>query len=161
MKSSLLFVLITLLSTSCLPQKSIESALAKYNSSSVEYIFVEELKNTEAVLLDTRKQEEFKVSHIENAQWVGHKKFNIESVERKFPDKTTPIIVYCSIGVRSEDIGEKLLKAGYTEVKNLYGGIFEWTNNGNLLIDSIGATKKIHGYNKQWSKLLKQGQIVY
>lgn len=161
MRSSIFLVLISLLSNSCLPQKSIEAALSKYNSNSVEYVSVKDLNFEDGVILDTRKLEEFKVSHIKNAAWVGYKRFNIKSIEKRFPDKTTPIVVYCSIGVRSEDIGEKLLEAGYTDVKNLYGGIFEWTNNGNALIDSVGTTKKIHGYNKQWSKLLIQGQIVY
>ena len=161
MRLSILFLPLLFLSQSCLPQKSIEAALSKYNTNSVEYTFVEDLKKDEAVLFDTRKFEEYEVSHIENATWVGYKKFDIESIEERFPDKATPIVVYCSIGVRSEDIGEKLLEAGYTEVKNLYGGIFEWTNAGNSLIDSVGTTKKIHGYNKQWSKLLRQGQIVY
>ena len=40
------------------------------------------------------------------------------------------IIVYCSIGVRSEDIGEKLKELGYTKILNLYGGIFDWKNKG-------------------------------
>jgi len=33
--------------------------------------------------------------------------------------------VYCSLGIRSEVIAKKLKKAGYTNVFNLYGGIFE------------------------------------
>ena len=42
--------------------------------------------------------------------------------------KKTPTIVYCTIGARSETIGEKLKKNGFTNVYNLYGGIFEWKN---------------------------------
>jgi rhodanese-related sulfurtransferase len=39
--------------------------------------------------------------------------FNSKKVEAAVKDKNTNIIVYCSIGVRSEQIGEKLKKLGY------------------------------------------------
>jgi rhodanese-related sulfurtransferase len=39
---------------------------------------------------------------------VGFNYFNSKKVEAAVKDKNTNIIVYCSIGVRSEQIGEKL-----------------------------------------------------
>ncbi|MEN8818965.1 MAG: rhodanese-like domain-containing protein, partial [Polaribacter sp.] len=52
--------------------------------------------------------------------------------------------------------------AGYTNVLNLYGGIFEWKNKGNLVFDSNGnATEKIHVFSKEWSKWLLKGKKVY
>ena len=42
--------------------------------------------------------------------------------------KSDTIVLYCSIGYRSEKIGEKLVEMGYGHVFNLYGGIFEWVN---------------------------------
>lgn len=155
-------MLFALLPTSCLPQRNIDSTLKKLNKNSVEYIFVDELKQTNAVLLDARKLKEFEVSHLKNALWVGYKNFEIDSVLKNYPDKKTPLIVYCSIGVRSEDIGEQLLDSGYSNVKNLYGGIFEWINRGNPVVDSNGvATKKVHAYNRYWGKLVRNGQKVY
>jgi rhodanese-related sulfurtransferase len=44
---------------------------------------------------------------------VGFNYFNSKKVEAAVKDKNTNIIVYCSIGVRSEQIGEKLKKLGY------------------------------------------------
>jgi rhodanese-related sulfurtransferase len=152
-----------LLTTTVLGQKKLERTLKQLNSESVPYVYVNELKQTaHAVLLDTRKQVEYNVSHLKDAIWVGYKTFSEDSITAKITDKNTPIVVYCSIGVRSEDIGEKLQKAGYTNVKNLYGGIFEWKNQGNLVYkNNTTETDSVHTFNKHWGKLLTQGIKVY
>ncbi len=133
------------------------------NNESVPYI-----RNTEAVemdsvvFLDSREISEFEVSHIKNAIWVGYDNFDTPLVKKSFPDLNTPIIVYCSIGVRSEDIGEKLLKLGYTNIKNLYGGIFKWKNQGYPVFDASGnETEKVHAFDKLWGRLLTKGEKVY
>jgi rhodanese-related sulfurtransferase len=110
--------------------------------------------------LDTREWKEFAVSHIKGARAVGYDKFKLKSVS-SIP-KDAVIIVYCSIGARSQTIGEKLKKAGYTNVKNLYGGFFQWNNSGLPKIDAKGAiTQEIHGYSKDWGKWLTSGTIIY
>ncbi|MCP4149689.1 MAG: rhodanese-like domain-containing protein, partial [bacterium] len=112
------------------------------------------------VLLDTRKMEEYRVSHIKGARHVGYKKFKLKNVAN-IP-KETAIVVYCSLGVRSENIGKKLLHAGYKDVRNLLGGIFEWINQGNPVYDMTGSTTtRIHAYSKKWSKWLSKGKIVF
>ena len=66
------------------------------------------------------------------------------------------------MGIRSEQIGEKLKKAGFTNVKNLYGGIFEWKNKDYPVIDTTGnETEKVHTFSKMWSKYLHAGKPVY
>jgi len=70
-------------------------------------------------------------------------------------DQSKPIYIYCSIGYRSEKIGEKLQKAGFKKVYNMYGGIFNWANSGYTLVDKNGkTTTKVHGYNNDWSQWL-------
>ncbi|WP_350286269.1 rhodanese-like domain-containing protein [uncultured Croceitalea sp.] len=144
-------------------QKTIESTLKKFNNNSVPYVSVDSLKGSKMLLLfDTRKEEEFNISHIQNAIWVGYKTFEIDTIFKYYPDKNKPIVVYCSIGVRSEDIGEKLTKAGYNNVKNLYGGIFEWKNKGNTVYDlQKSKTEKVHAFSKQWGELLTNAEKVY
>ncbi len=113
-----------------------------------------------AVLLDTRAQREYAVSHLPNARWVGYNEFDLSRVQGL--PKTTPIIVYCSVGYRSEKVGEKLLAAGYKQVYNLYGSIFEWVNEGNEVVDSTGQpTQRVHAYNRMWGGWLKRGEKVY
>lgn len=140
-----------------------DKKLKKFNKESVPYISADALKHSKNVILfDTRRKDEFNVSHLNNAIWVGYKGFDIESIDAKAIDKSSEITVYCSIGVRSEDIGERLQKAGYKNVKNLYGGIFEWKNKGFPVYDSEGKeTEKIHAFNKHWGKLLTKGEKVY
>jgi hypothetical protein len=128
----------------------------------VPIIMVAELKTkkNDVFLLDAREREEYEVSHLKNARFVGFKEFDIESV--KDISKNAPIVVYCSIGVRSEKIGEKLLAAGYTNVRNCYGSIFEWVNQGNVVVDMDNKpTQKVHAYNKKWGVWVKKGERVY
>ena len=148
---------------SILGQSKLDKTLKNLNSESVPYIQVDEMTDaTNAVLLDTRKKEEFDVSHLQDAIWVGYKGFEESTVLNEIPDKDTPIVVYCSIGVRSENIGEKLIKLGYTDVKNLYGGIFEWKNHDNTVYNNQNiATDSVHAFNKHWGKLLSKGTKVY
>ncbi len=116
---------------------------------------VKKMNNT--LLLDAREREEYDVSHLPNAVFIGYKNFEKNTLADIPKDK--PIVVYCSIGYRSEKIGEKLQKMGYTKVYNLYGSIFEWVNEGNLVVDNQGnTTKKVHTFNKSWSKWVEDGK---
>ena len=157
------FSIILIFTSSIYGQKKLDKALKRWNDESVPYVHIDEIKSTEHIMiLDTRKKEEFAVSHIKNAIWVGYEAFNQNSVIRQIPKNDTAIMVYCSIGVRSEDIGERLLKAGYTNVKNLYGGIFEWKNQGNTVYNTEAIeTDSVHAFDKEWGKLLRNGIKVY
>ncbi len=166
MKVFLFILTVLAVSTFVFPQGKLDRVLKNLNSESVPYIYVKDLTAKEdivdIVLLDTRKKDEFEVSHLKNAVWVGYKSFEEETVNALVQDKDTPIIVYCSIGARSEDIGEKLIKVGYTNVKNLYGGIFEWKNQGKEVYNNSAVeTDSVHAFNKHWGKLLNKGIKVY
>ena len=127
---------------------------------SIPTIGVDYLKDiqSEVHIFDTRKEEEFEVSHIPGAKYLGYRDFDISRI--KGVPKDAKIILYCSIGYRSEKIGEKLIKRGYTNVYNLYGSIFDWINRGNVVVDKNGQpTKKVHTYNRNWSKWV-DGQKV-
>jgi rhodanese-related sulfurtransferase len=115
---------------------------------------------SKATLLDTRQKKEFEVSHIKGAQWVGYESFDPNRVKDIPKDK--PVVVYCSIGARSQEIGKKLKQEGFNEVYNLYGGIFHWVNEDNPVfqMDSL-PTKKVHTYNRMWGLWLNKGEKVY
>lgn len=157
-------ILIAFLFLTCMQgQKSIEETLLRYNKGTVPYIFPAKLaQQKDYLLLDSRSWEEYQVSHIPNSFWVGYSEYSQDRISLAIPDKDTPLVVYCSVGVRSEDIGEKLLRQGYTNVKNLYGGIFQWKDQGYPVIDNSGKeTQKVHAYSKQWGKLLTNAEKVY
>ncbi len=144
-----------------------DALLRKHNNQSVDYIGVEQLKELQSkdstlVVLDSREMQEYKVSHIPKAHYVGYDFFSAENVSEKIKEKDTPIVLYCSVGIRSEDIGERLLSMGYTNVKNLYGGIFQWKDKGQVVVDSTQTqTENIHTFSKSWSKWLKNGVKIY
>ena len=71
-----------------------------------------------------------------NAIHVGYKNLTVEQYQDQL-NKHQPIIVYCSIGVRSEEIGEKLKTAGFENVKNLRGGLFKWFNENRQILIRI------------------------
>ena len=134
------------------------------NHSETPFISVEELnKNSvQFLVLDAREADEYQVSRIKDALFVGYKNFDPEAIMRSHPDKRTRIVVYCSIGVRSNIIAQKLIKLGYTEVFNLYGGIFQWKNTGNLVVDPSGnTTDRVHVYSEKWAAYLNKGIPVY
>ena len=108
-------------------------------------------RDSSIIILDAREKEEYDVSHIPNSIHVGYDNFRIDSLF--FLDKNSKIYVYCSIGYRSEKIGEILEIAEYKWILNLYGGIFDWSNNGYPLIDNNGdTTTAIHGYDDTWGQ---------
>jgi rhodanese-related sulfurtransferase len=114
----------------------------------------------QVLFLDTREQAEYQVSHIKNAVWVGYRDFSLKRVAG-IP-RQTPVVVYCSVGYRSEKIGEQLLEAGFTNVHNLYGSIFEWVNQGYPVFkNQAEQTSRVHAYSRSWGKWLTKGVKVY
>lgn len=111
------------------------------------------------VFLDSRELNEYKVSHIENSIWVGYDTLQMDSV-LTIP-KNSKIIVYCSVGARSENVSEKLLENGFTDVSNMYGGLFEWVNQGLPVYNNEGETQRIHAYDKVWGVWVNEGDKVY
>ena len=130
-------------------------------SHSVPEVSVSQLKEINNVLLiDAREWNEYQVSHIRNARYVGYDQFEIGKMQSI--NKNQKIVVYCSVGYRSEKVAEKLMQAGFMDVSNLYGGIFEWVNQGCPVVDEKGnKTEKIHAYNKTWGVWLSKGVKVY
>jgi len=112
------------------------------------------------VLLDTRSHEEFSVSHLKDAKLLEFGKMRI--ADMKGFDRGVPVVVYCSVGYRSERVGEQLQKAGYTTVVNLYGGIFQWKNEGRVVVNfNNKPTDSVHTFNKSWARWLTNGTKVY
>ena len=145
-------------------QESLDDLLKKYNNKSIPYISVQQLaiSQNKTLILDAREQSEYNISHIKDAIFVGYDHFNLDQTLQHITYKNQAIVVYCSLGVRSEIIANRIKRAGYTNVKNLYGGIFEWKNNDFEVYNSKNKkTDSIHAFSKTWSKWLSKGIKVY
>ena len=134
-------------------------SIYRHNVPTIGVTELSGMLNEGAVVLDTREQEEFDISHIRHARHVGYIWFDM----RKVYDvpKTATVVVYCAIGNRSERIGEKLLKAGYQQVSNLFGGIYEWVNQRHPVYNANDVqTTEIHVYDTNWLQWLQLGTQV-
>ncbi len=142
-------------------EESFDREVDKYLDYTIPVIDVDSLAMHMKVyiILDAREYEEYEISHIAGAHYVGYDNFSIEALAG-IP-QTQKVVVYCSIGYRSEKIGEKLRKMGFTDVSNLYGSIFEWTNRGYSIKNMAGkSTDTIHAYSRGWSKWITNPEIV-
>ena len=161
---TVLLLFISLFAAQSMAQDTLDELLKKHNKNSVPYISVQELAmpKTDAIILDAREPKEFEVSHIKDAMLVGYDFFDIKTVTTQHTNKDQKIVVYCSLGIRSETIAKKLKDEGYTNVLNLYGGIFEWKNNDFIVVDSEEKeTEQVHTFNEAWSKWLTKGEHVF
>jgi rhodanese-related sulfurtransferase len=103
------------------------------------------------VLLDIRTKPEYDVSHIHGARRVDPDA-NAEGIHLP---KDQPVVTYCSVGYRSGGFAKKLQEAGYTNVQNMAGSIFQWANEGRPVERNGERVHKVHPYNSTWGKLLK------
>ena len=103
-------------------------------------------------LLDVRTKEEYDVSHIHGAQRVEPG----SSVTLIAIPREKPIVTYCSVGYRSAAFAKTLQDAGFKDVQNLTGSIFDWANKGFPIERQGQPVKKVHPYNNRWGSLLKK-----
>ncbi|EIT68780.1 MULTISPECIES: rhodanese-like domain-containing protein [Hydrocarboniphaga] len=74
-----------------------------------------------AKLIDTREESEFAAGHLKGAEHIG--KGVIErDIETKYPDRSTPLYLYCGGGSRSALAADNLKRMGYDKVVNVDGG---------------------------------------
>jgi len=93
-----------------------------------------------AQVLDVRTKEEFAEGHLAKAiliPWTD-KDFTVRAAKELDPRK--PVLVYCRSGGRSAEAAAALVKLGFTEVRNLAGGILAWQQ---ALPDPIKVTPDI------------------
>lgn len=82
-----------------------------------------------AVLIDVREREEFRRGHIPRALHLPRGMIELE-IERRAPDVSVDIIVYCAGGNRSALVAENLQRMGYINVRTIGGGFNAWLAAG-------------------------------
>ena len=99
-----------------------------------EYVTPQELlsmyeNNEDVVVLDTRNEYETRVGLFENAVDLQLDTFRdfpkaIEQLPKEYKEKQ--IVMYCTGGIRCEKASAVMLKAGFTDVKQLEGGVLDY-----------------------------------
>lgn len=97
--------------------------------------FARAIGQESAVLIDVREPDEFRGEHIKGARHIA-----LGTLAGKLSDlekyKTEPVLVYCRSGNRSSAGANILVKAGFSNVAHLAGGIMAWKG------ESYPVTKK-------------------
>lgn len=104
------------------------------------------------VLLDVRTTDEYNVSHLEGAIRIDPETSDFSALDSLRDG--SPIVTYCSVGYRSAAMADRLRKAGFSNVSNLRGSIFQWANEGRPLYRDGARVEKVHPYDKIWGRLL-------
>ena len=81
-------------------------------------------EESEYIILDVRRPDEFAAGHIPNAINVPNESIGTSEIP-ELPNKDQLILVYCRSGRRSKEAADKLVKLGYTNIVE-FGGILEW-----------------------------------
>ena len=82
-------------------------------------------QESDHIILDVRRPDEFTEGHIPNAINVANESIGTDEIA-ELPDKDQLILVYCRSGRRSKEAAQKLVKLGYTNIVE-FGGILDWT----------------------------------
>ena len=133
--------------------------LLRHRFPKIEWITTSQLagwladrQRQQPVLLDVRTEAEWNVSHLPGARRVDPN-VAIENVISGMP-KETPIVTYCAVGYRSGALATKLCEAGFTNVRNLEGSIFQWANEHRPLVREDTPVTTVHPYSSLWGRLL-------
>jgi rhodanese-related sulfurtransferase len=117
------------------------------------------------IILDVREPEEFAVSHIQGAVRMDPDAELDDVLQAIGPHLTgRTVIVYCSVGVRSTQLAERVYKGlksqGASRVANLSEGIFGWHNAERPLVRDTQASAYVHPYDALWGRLLRRQNLT-
>ncbi len=87
------------------------------------------INREDAYILDVREADEFAAAHLPEAKNIPAAKLGERIGElEKFKERA--LLVCCAAGVRSAKARAELLKAGFTKVHALAGGVDAWVGAG-------------------------------
>ena len=95
-----------------------------YRQISMDEAVIMMAQETDYIILDVRRPDEYATGHIPNAINVANESIGTNEIA-ELPDKNQLIMVYCRSGRRSKEAAEKLVKLGYTNIVE-FGGILDW-----------------------------------
>ena len=121
----ILILLTALLLGGCAAQSASPSDKATYRQISMEEAVTMMAEETDYIILDVRRADEYAGGHIPGAINVANESIGTAEIP-ELPDKDQLILVYCRSGNRSKQASQKLADLGYTNIVE-FGGILDWT----------------------------------
>ena len=122
MKKLILILLSALMFTGCAGASNHQTHT--YRQITMDEAVTMMAQETDYIILDVRRPDEFAAGHIPKAINVVNETIGTDEIP-ELPDKDQRIMVYCRSGRRSKDAAEKLVKLGYTNIVE-FGGILDW-----------------------------------
>jgi rhodanese-related sulfurtransferase len=107
----------------------VEDAKTRVRETTTDQVKQKLDRGDQFLLVDVREESEYAKDHLPGAVHLG-KGVMERDVEQKFPDTSTPMILYCGGGFRSALAADNLQKMGYSNVISMDGGIREWREKG-------------------------------
>lgn len=108
---------------------------------------------TQPLLLDARTEAEYQVGHLRDAVRMDAGRPSLRPLRGRAPND--PLVVYGSTGYRGARLAHWLVGQGFTNVRNLAGGIFEWANQDRPLFRDGRPTAQVHPYDRRWGLMLE------
>jgi rhodanese-related sulfurtransferase len=137
--SSFLLVLVLALAAPAFPAAAAElqaslhtflsSLPADFETVAGKTLAAKQQSGENVFVLDVREAEEFKAGHIEGAVNVPIRSL-AQGLNKLPADKATPIAVVCKSGIRAAYGTMTLKLLGYTNVKDVVGGMLAWEKDG-------------------------------
>jgi rhodanese-related sulfurtransferase len=99
--------------------------MANYGVITVEELKARRDAGAKLRLIDVREPSEYNVAQIEDSELkpLGQ----IQQWSQELKDKDEEIVIHCHHGMRSERACQYLSAQGFNNVKNLIGGIDDWS----------------------------------
>lgn len=120
----ILILLTALLLGGCAAQPASPSDKATYRQISMEEAVTMMAQESDYIILDVRRSDEFASGHIPGAINVANESIGTAEIP-ELPEKNKLILVYCRSGNRSKQAAQKLVDLGYTNIVE-FGGIMDW-----------------------------------
>ena len=117
------------------------SSMPKYNYATIPPKDLMDLmsRNTEFIIVDARATDDFKNGYIKGATNFPY--INLKKMEKALKkDREKIIVIYSEDGKKSKEISDVLSNLGFSNIKNLDGGINGWIAAGGEVV-TTGSIK--------------------
>jgi len=81
------------------------------------------------VILDVRTPREYEMGRIEGSVNLDYHSPTFGADLEKL-DRNKTYLVYCLVGIRSRNVAKVMVRLGFADVVNMFGGIRQWHREG-------------------------------